>query len=170
MFAGTLLCDAAMREGRSITFFPTYGAEMRGGTAKCHIIISDEPIGAPIVYEPDMLIALNKESFGRYAASVKRGGAIFANTSLYEPFGKIAAEVLGVPANNIAERCGSVIVANIVMLGALVSKTGIVDGASVIGSIPEVLAGKKKEFCDINRKAFEAGAAYFTEERAPLKK
>jgi len=162
LLAGNVLCHAAMSEDRFSTFFPSYGAEMRGGTAKCHIIISDEPIGSPIVYTPDVLVALSKQSYDKYGPLVKKGGLILANSSLYEPEALDGVEVVGVPANALAEKSGSAVTANIVMLGSLVAKTGIVNNVSMTESLPEVLTAKKKKLWPINKEAFDSGFAYDT--------
>lgn len=143
MLAGTLLCNAGMHEDKSVTFFPAYGAEIRGGTANCQVIISDNSIGSPIVYAPDILISLNKPSFDKFHKKVKPGGLIIANSSLYKPTAQDGISLEEVPVNNLAEECGSLLVANIVMLGALVAKTKILELKSILNAIPEVLTEKK---------------------------
>lgn len=167
MLAGTLLCYAGMREGKYVTFFPSYGAEIRGGTANCQVIISKEPIGAPVVYNPDILIALNKPSFERFLPKVIEGGTILANTSLYSAKSNGMAAILEIPSNNIAEDCGSVLASNIVMLGALAAKSDLIDINSLINSIPDVLTEKKRKLWDLNKKAANKGFSYC---RALLKK
>lgn len=160
MLAGTLLCHAGMREGKFVTFFPSYGAEIRGGTANCQVIISDNPVGSPVVNNPDILISFNKLSYNKFSSRVKKGGSILANTSLYKPEEQDDIEILGVPANNLAEKCGSILALNMVMLGALVSKKRILKLKSILNSIPEILTEKKKKLWEINRKAAEAGFSY----------
>src|SRR3989339_2052550 len=85
MLAGTLICYAGMKENKFVTFFPSYGAEMRGGTANCQVIVSDEPIGAPIVYFPDILISFNKSSYDKFSPRIGEEGLVFVNSSLYKP-------------------------------------------------------------------------------------
>lgn len=163
MLAGTLLCYAGIKEGRFVTSFPSYGAEMRGGTANCQVIISDCHIGTPIVYNPDTLISFNKLSFDRFYSKVKNGGIIFVNSSLHTPPKKDDTPIFEIPANNLAEECGSVLTLNIVMLGAFISKTALLKLESIIDSIPEVLTEKKKHLWQLNKKAAEAGFNYAQE-------
>ncbi|MCX5715629.1 MAG: 2-oxoacid:acceptor oxidoreductase family protein [Candidatus Omnitrophica bacterium] len=160
MFAGTLLCHAAMKEGKFVTSFPSYGAEIRGGIANCQVIISDEPIGAPVVYSPGVLIALNEPSFEKFSSRVKKGGFILANTSLYKPAKLSGIKIFEIPANEIAEKSGSILSVNIVMLGSLIAKTKLLKLESVINSIPEVLTDKKKPLWEPNKKALKAGFSY----------
>ncbi|MFC2061764.1 2-oxoacid:acceptor oxidoreductase family protein [Elusimicrobiota bacterium] len=159
MLSGTLLCHAGMLENKFVTFFPSYGAEMRGGTANCQVIISDQTIGAPVVKNPDILVSFNKPSFSKFSSKVKSGGLILANSSLYQPEKISSIEIAEIPANDLAEQCGSVLVLNLVMLGALASKTGILKLESITQSVPEVLS-KKKNLWEINKKALEAGFDY----------
>jgi 2-oxoglutarate ferredoxin oxidoreductase subunit gamma len=157
MFAGTLLAHAAMNEGKFVTFFPSYGAEMRGGTANCQIIISSKPIGSPIVYNPDVLLSFNKPSFGKFSLKVKRGGAIFANTSLCEPADMDNVDILGIPANTMAEECGSILAMNLIILGAFIKKSGIIKLESLVDSINELLIGRKEKHRALNIRASEKG-------------
>lgn len=159
MLAGTLLCHAAMKEGKFVTSLASYGAEIRGGIANCQVIISDEPIGAPVVYNPDILISLNMPSYEKFSSRVKNGGLILANTSLYKP-GKIrGVRIIELPANEIAEKCGSALSVNMVTLGALAARAKVLKLESLVDSIPEVLTDKKKPFWEPNKKALRAGFA-----------
>lgn len=155
-FAGLLLCNAAMKEGKPATFFPSYGAEIRGGVVNCQIIISDNAIGAPIVYNPDVLISLNEQSYRKFSGLVKKGGIILANTSLYKPEKPEAVSVFEVAANQLAEKCGSSLFVNMAMLGALISARKIVSPQSITDSIKEAFA-RKKDLCQPNIRAFETG-------------
>ena len=161
LFTGALLAHAAMSEGKQVTLFPSYGAEIRGGVAKSQIIISDDPIGAPAVYHPDILLSLNKLSYEKFSPLVKNGGSIFVNTSIFQPVKREDVEFFEVPANALAEKSGSVLAANIVMLGALIAKKGILKGKSVEDAIPEMLKAKKG-FWDVNKKAFREGLKTFS--------
>ena len=160
LFAGTLLCQAAIMEGKFVTFFPSYGAEIRGGTANCQVIMSDAPIGTPAVNNPDILISLNESSYKKFASRVKEKGIIFANTSLYTPQKRDGIEILGIPANNLAEECGTRRFANMVMLGALISKKRILKLDTLIASIPKVLTEKRKDLWEANKRAVFAGYVY----------
>ena len=158
MLAGTLLSYAGMAEGRNVTFFPSYGAEMRGGTANCQVIISSETIGSPVTERPDVFICLNAPSWDRFSGRMAAGGLIAANSSLVEPDGKeAAAETVFIPANNIAEECGSVLAANIVLLGAAARLSGAVSIDSLKKSIPDLMSGRKKDLAEINIRAADAG-------------
>lgn len=160
MFSGTLLCHAAIKEGKYVTFFPSYGAEIRGGTANCQVIISEKTIGAPVIKEPDVLISLNEQSYRKFSPKVKKGGVILANTSLYKVKKTNNAEILEIPATEIAEKCGSSLCANMVMLGALIARKRLLKLDSIIDSITEILTGKSKALIEANKKAIKAGFAY----------
>ncbi|MFC1546701.1 2-oxoacid:acceptor oxidoreductase family protein [bacterium] len=157
MFAGRLLAESALRDGKYVTLFPSYGAEMRGGTANCRVIISDDVIGSPAVYEPDFLLALNKPSFVKFSKIVKQKGIIFFNSNFLSHEKEQDNDIILVHANKLAEQCGSVLAANSVMLGAFVKKTNIVKHESILESISEVLSERKKHLVDINREAFILG-------------
>ncbi len=160
MLAGTLLCHAGMREDKFVTFFPSYGAEMRGGTANCQVIISDNPIGSPVVNNPEILLSFNKPSYDKFSLKVKKEGIILVNADLFKPQKKTAVEILEIPANKLAEKCGSILALNVVMLGALISKKRIIELKSIIASIPEIFHGKKKHLRELNKNAVEAGFRY----------
>jgi 2-oxoglutarate ferredoxin oxidoreductase subunit gamma len=157
MFLGNLLAQAGMIENKNVTFYPSYGAEIRGGTANCQVIISDDLIGAPIVSNLNILVALNEPSYKKFSPRVVKSGMIFANTSLFKPEEKQNIELVKIDANKVAEQCGSILSANMVMLGVLVSQTGILNKNSIIKSIDYMLSAKKKSMLDINVKAFNEG-------------
>lgn len=157
MLAGMMLCSAAVRENKNTTFFPSYGAEMRGGTANCQVIISDEQIGSPIVYDPDVLIALNDHAFDRFATKVKKDGMVLANISLFNPRDIDGVNIVKVNGNELAEECGSAVLLNMIMLGVVTRITSLVDIKSLEDSIPELLTEKKKNFWPMNIKALDKG-------------
>jgi 2-oxoglutarate ferredoxin oxidoreductase subunit gamma len=157
MFFGNLLAYAGMIENKNVTFYPSYGAEIRGGTANCQVIISDDAIGAPIVSHLDILVALNQPSYKKFSSRVVKKGIIFANTSLFKPEKKEDVEIVSIDANKIAENCGSILTANMVMLGVLISRTGMLNKNSIIKGIDYMLSDKKKSMLDVNVKAFNAG-------------
>lgn len=124
LFLGRLLVSAGMLEGRKVTWFPSYGAEIRGGTANCTVIISDEMIGAPVVMTPDMLIIMNKASLDRFLPGLRKKGLLFYDSSLIT--GKISRKditPIAVPATRIAGAMGNPKSANMLMLGAFIAKT-----------------------------------------------
>jgi 2-oxoglutarate ferredoxin oxidoreductase subunit gamma len=161
LMLGKLLAAAGMIEGKRVTWLPAYGPEMRGGTANCHVIISDEEIGAPIVSEATGLIAMNLPSLDRFEPSVLPGGWLLLNSSLI-PRAPIRGDLrsLPIPVNEIAQRQGSQRVANVVMLGACLAICHPVEKASVVAAIEEVLGQSKKHLLSINLNALEAGLAF----------
>lgn len=119
LFAGQLLAYSALDSGLHVTWIPSYGPEMRGGTAHCTVVVSDEPIGSPLVRHPRAAVALNLPSFEKYEPVIKPGGLLVYNVSLapVQP-SRSDIQYLAVPANDIAERLGNVRMANVVLLGA----------------------------------------------------
>jgi len=161
MFAGTLLAHAAMDEGLNVTYFPSYGAEMRGGTANCTVIISDENIGSPVVTNPSTLLAMNEDSLERFASKVKKGGLIIVNSSLSKK--EIAmdkVEVLKIPATELAEKLGDGRVANMVILGAYINRRKAVSLERTTESLRKVLGEERKELLKLNREALRKGEEY----------
>lgn len=120
-----------MIEGKQVTWFPSYGAEMRGGTANCTVIVSDEMIGSPVVYTPDLLIAMNRASIERFEAQLKKRGLLIYDSSLVKGFNfRKNIYPVGVPATRIAGALGNTRAANMVMLGALIAKTALLKKTS----------------------------------------
>ena len=161
MFAGTLLAHVAMEEGLNVTYFPSYGAEMRGGTSNCKVIISDENIGSPIVTNPSTLLAMNESSLERFTPKVKRGGLIIVNSSLLKKEIETAdVEILKIPATELAEKLGDSRVANMVLLGAYVNRRKIVSLERTMDSLSKVLGEGKKNLLKLNREALRKGEKY----------
>ncbi len=158
---GLTLAQAAMLEGKNVTYLPSYGAEVRGGTANCTVAISDEDIASPVASSPEFIVVMNQPSLVRFQNQIQSGGLLFINSSLIEaetPRGDI--EVVSVPANNIAEDLGSPRSANMVMLGAFTKKSNLVSVSSVIKALKTTLKNKQKLF-DINSKALTIGYELF---------
>ena len=161
MFAGTLLAHAAMEEGLNVTYFPSYGAEMRGGTANCRVIISDENIGSPIVTNPSTLLAMNESSLQKFTPKVKKGGLIIVNSSLSKKELKTGGvEILKIPATELAEKLGDSRVANMVILGAYVNRRKIVSLERTMNSLSKVLGEGKKNLLKLNTDALRKGEEY----------
>ncbi len=159
LLLGQLLAQSAMLSNYCSTWLPSYGPEMRGGTANCHVIISDKHIGSPMVAETDVLIAMNLPSLDKFEHDVRKDGVIFVNSSLIER--KVArndVEVVAVPATEIADELDEPKVANVVMLGAYIGYTGLLSAESVLAAASRVV--KRKEFMDINKKALTRGMHY----------
>jgi len=158
MFAGTLLAHAAMEEGLNVTYFPSYGAEMRGGTANCTVIISDESIGSPVVTNPSSLLAMNENSVERFASKVKKNGLIIVNSSLLKKEVAIdGVEVVRVKATELAEELGDGRVANMVILGAYIKRRKVVSLARTIESLEKVLGKGRENLLSLNREALKKG-------------
>jgi 2-oxoglutarate ferredoxin oxidoreductase subunit gamma len=155
---GTLLSYTAMVEGKHTTFFPSYGAEMRGGTANCSVIVSDDEIASPVVNQPDCVVAMNIASLDKFESRVKAGGVIFVNSSLVDR--KVSREDVGeirIPASEMAEELGSTRAANMVMLGGVIKKTGAVSLDSATESLTRVLSERAMALLDVNKKALRKG-------------
>jgi 2-oxoglutarate ferredoxin oxidoreductase subunit gamma len=155
---GTLLTYTAMIEGKHTTFFPSYGAEMRGGTANCSVVVSDKPIASPIVNQPDCVVAMNIASLNKFESRVRPGGIVFVNSSLIDR--KVERDdvtEIRVPANEIAEGLGNAKAANMVMLGGIAKKTGVVDLESLSGCLEKVLSKRAMPLLDLNKQALKKG-------------
>ena len=159
LLAGNLLAQAGMESGLEVTFIPVYGAEMRGGTANCTVIISDEEIGSPVVVDADCVVAMNRPSLDKYENNVAPGGKLFINSSLIDQKAKRTdIEVYYIPCNEIADQLGNSRVANIVMLGAYLKKTGVVKPETLIKCLEEKLGKKKAHLIPMNEEALKKGA------------
>lgn len=158
MVMGQLLTYAGMLEKKNVSWIPSYGPEMRGGTANCSIIISDEPIGAPIVTESTAVVAMNLPSMEKFVPTLKQGGVLLLNSSLIEQDAQRSdITTYKIPANDIANELGNAKVANMVVLGALVAATGAVSAESVLQAFGKMFA-KRPELLEINRVALLTGA------------
>jgi 2-oxoglutarate ferredoxin oxidoreductase subunit gamma len=159
LLAGKLLCLAAMAEGKHVSHIPSYGAEMRGGTANCSVVVSDEEIASPLVPNPGVLIALNTPSLVKFGPLVRTGGLLIWNSSLCEPPGQRAGiEYLAVPANELAEAVGSYKAANMVALGALLARRPALTGlAAVEAALDQAVSVRHRDLNEVNRKALKKG-------------
>ena len=160
MLIGNLLAYAGMEHGLNVTYIPVYGPEMRGGTANCTVVVSDEDIGSPIIRSPMSLIIMNRPSLDKFQPSLKDGGVQVINSSLVD---KDLAEPdrvrsVFVPANDIADQLGNTRMANMVALGAYVKATGVVDLAVVKESLTNVIAAHYSHLIPKNAEALQAGA------------
>ncbi len=161
MSMGQLLAYAGMLEGKEVSWLPSYGPEMRGGTANCSVIVSDEPVASPIVTDATAVIIMNKPSLGKFQDTVIPGGAIFINSSLVDDkCSREDIDIYYIPANDVADEIGNNKVANMVMLGAYIKKTGIVSTDSVIESLKKVLGPSKAHLIPVNEEALKRGAEF----------
>jgi 2-oxoglutarate ferredoxin oxidoreductase subunit gamma len=154
---GLNLAQAALLEGKNVTYLPSYGAEVRGGTANCTVAVSDEEIASPVASAPDFIVAMNQPSMVRFQNQIQSGGVLLINSSLIETeISRGDVDIVKVPANRIAEQLGSPRSANMVMLGAFTKKSNIVSISSVIEGLKSALK-KKQKLIAVNTEALMAG-------------
>jgi 2-oxoglutarate ferredoxin oxidoreductase subunit gamma len=157
MLAGQILAYAAMQAGKFVLWMPSYGPEMRGGTANCAVVIGDSPIASPVVPSPDSSVVMNNPSLERFGAVTKAGGLLVINTSLVNlPFERPDLRIVRVAANDLAMECGNGKAANMVALGAYLAASGILELAPVAEALKEKI-GHRKDLLEVNLKALEAG-------------
>ncbi|MCP4482355.1 MAG: 2-oxoacid:ferredoxin oxidoreductase subunit gamma [bacterium] len=155
MQAGNILIKAAILEDKVTTFFPSYGAEMRGGAANCKVIISDEFIGSPIVYKPDYVLCFSRLAFEKFRKSLKPDGLMFLNSDLVKIENNI--DVLVLEANTLSEKFGSKIMANMAMLGLFIARVKLLKQASMEEAIKESFKHKGEKIVNLNIEVFRAG-------------
>jgi 2-oxoglutarate ferredoxin oxidoreductase subunit gamma len=161
LMMGYVLAVAAMKDGKHVTYFPSYGAEVRGGTANCTVVVSDEEIFSPVASSPDYAVIMNKPSLAKYEGNLREGGTIILNSSLIDTHpSREDVEVVEVPANEMAKELGSDRTINMIMLGAFVSKTGITSLDSIMNGLAEIVKGKKPAVMELNRKGLDKGAEH----------
>ncbi len=159
LLLGRVLAEAGMRQGYQVSWLPSYGPEMRGGTANCHVNLSAEPIGSPLISHPSVLIAMNQPSLVKFEPEVASGGLIIYDSSLIEKGPTRAdVEVIALPATAMADAIGSAKAANMVALGALIGRTGLLDTTGLM-KVVEALT-KNQPLLDSNLKAIEAGKQF----------
>lgn len=160
---GLILAHAAMRSGRQVAWIPSYGPEMRGGTANCSVTVSDREIGSPIVTAPTDLVALNGPSLERFAPDVVSGGRIYYNASLIDtPRERSGVTYIGVHASEIADRLGEPRVANVVLAGAMLAGGLALSRESILAALPDVLESASPEALAKNERALEMGSGLET--------
>jgi 2-oxoglutarate ferredoxin oxidoreductase subunit gamma len=160
LFAGQLLAYAAMDEGHHVTWIPSYGPEMRGGTAHCTVIISDDEIGSPLVRHPAAVIAMNLPSLDKYEPLVAPGGVLVVNSSLVTRHpARTDIRVVEVPANAMADELGSNKLMNLVLTGALLAATGALPLEAVERALAAHLPERHRSLLEANYQALRRGAA-----------
>ena len=158
---GLGLAQAAMIEGKNVTYLPSYGVEVRGGTANCTVAVSDEEIASPVASAPEFVVAMNQPSLARFQNQVQSGGVLFFNSSLIKAeVSRGDIELVGVLAGRIAEELGSPRSANMVMLGAFTKKSNLVSIDTLIEGLKSTLKNKTKLIA-VNKKALIAGYELF---------
>jgi len=152
---GQIVASAAILEDKFTTFFPSYGPEMRGGTANCTVVVSDKEVSCPVIFESDCVVAMNLPSMLKLEPTLKPGGVLLLNKSIIHQEPKRSdVNVYNVPANDLAHELGHPVVANMIMLGAFARITNIVSSEAVETVIRNRFGEKKAELVDVNLKAF----------------
>jgi len=162
LLMGNLLAYASMEEKKNVTYMPVYGVEMRGGTANCTVVVSDREIGSPIIHHPVSAVAMNLPSLVKFGPRVKKGGLLVVNTSLIPEneirFGGV--ECLRVPSRELALEAGNERLANMVILGALVEKSGVLGLKSLKKALYPALDVRYHRMIPANQDAMDRGAAF----------
>ncbi|MCD6396421.1 MAG: 2-oxoacid:acceptor oxidoreductase family protein [Spirochaetaceae bacterium] len=165
ILAGKLLAYTGMIEGKYVSHIPSYGAEMRGGTANCSVIISDREISSPLISKPTTIIVMNPPSLFKFEENVLSNGKVFVNSSLIDDKVKRDdVDIYYVPANDIAEKAGSGRASNMVMVGAFIGVTEIVEKENVKNSLSNVISKRNLKFNEINFKAIDMGYDFVKKE------
>ena len=158
LFAGKFIAYNGLLEGRQLSWLPSYGPEMRGGTANCSVILSDEPVGSPIVSNPDVLIAMNLPSLDKYEDAVVPGGMIFVDSTLIErKVKRDDIKVFYVPSTRLANEIGLPTLANMIMVGKFIKESGAVSKDNVEAALKKVVSARHADLFDANFKAIDTG-------------
>ena len=159
LFAGKFLAYKGLTDDKNVSWLPSYGPEMRGGTASCNVIISDEPVGSPIVSKPDILIAMNLPSLDRYEDSVAKGGCIFVDSSLIDrKVKRDDVKTYYIPATKLASDNSMPTLANMIIMGKLLKETGDFSDDMALKALNKVISAKHADMLDINIKALKIGS------------
>jgi 2-oxoglutarate ferredoxin oxidoreductase subunit gamma len=161
LFAGQLLAYAGMDEGKNVTWIPSYGPEMRGGTANCMVVISDDEIGSPVVRHPKALVAMNRPSLDKYEQTVGPGGVIVVNSSIVDrPVQRSDVQAVYVPGNEIAERMGDRRMTNMVLMGCLLANLPVLPVEALVKALQEHLPARHQRLVASNIEAIRQGAEF----------
>ncbi len=161
LFSGKFLAYKGLMEDKNVSWLPSYGPEMRGGTASCSVIISDMPVGSPIVSKPDVLVAMNLPSLDKYEDTVVPGGTIFVESSLIErKVKRTDVNVVYIPATKLASENKIDTLANMIMTGKLLETLGMYDENSIRATLGKVVSAKRADMLEVNVGALELGKNY----------
>jgi 2-oxoglutarate ferredoxin oxidoreductase subunit gamma len=161
---GMTVANAAMLEDKYVTYLPSYGVEVRGGTANCTVVVSDEEVASPVASDPEFVVAMNLPSFLRFQSVLPAGGLICVNSSLVNNVSaRSDIEVLAVPTSELAEKLGTVKVANMIMLGAFIRASSIVSYEFLVSHLAQILGEGKAKLIKMNQEALEIGYNYVKE-------
>jgi 2-oxoglutarate ferredoxin oxidoreductase subunit gamma len=155
---GYTLATAAMLEGKHVTYFPSYGVEVRGGTANCTVAVGDEEIASPVASDPEFIVAMNQPSFARFQSILQSGGLILVNSSIVDiSSARGDIEIVSVPTSELAEKIGTIKVANMIMLGAFIKASAIISYDFMIKNLAAILGEGKAKLIKLNKEALELG-------------
>ncbi len=161
LFAGKFIAYKGLLEQKEVSWLPSYGPEMRGGTANCSIILSDDPVGSPIVSTPDVLIAMNLPSLDKYEEATVKGGKIFVDSTLIgRKVERSDVEAFYIPATKMAADAGIPTLANMIMMGKMIKETGLVNYDDITEALKKVVSAKRANLMELNIKALEMGYNY----------
>lgn len=161
LFAGKFLANMGMLEGRHLSWLPSYGPEMRGGTANCSVVLSDDPIGSPIVNKPDVLVAMNLPSLDKYEDTVATGGSVFVDSSLIErKVRRSDVRVFYVPATKMAQEENVPGLANMIIVGKMMKECDFLPYEGIENAVRTVVSAKHANLFDVNMKAIGLGYDY----------
>ncbi|MCR5150631.1 MAG: 2-oxoacid:acceptor oxidoreductase family protein [Clostridiales bacterium] len=161
LFAGKFLAYKALIEGKQLSWLPSYGPEMRGGTANCSVIISDDPVGSPIVSKPDILMAMNLPSLDKYEDAVVPGGTVFVDSTLIErKVKRTDINVVYIPSTKLAKDLNAPTLANMVMVGKLFKECKEIGMDNVEQALHKVISARKANLFDVNLSAIQCGFNY----------
>lgn len=161
LFSGKFLAYKGLTEDKNVSWLPSYGPEMRGGTASCSVIVSDGAIGSPIIDKPDVLIAMNLPSLDKFESTVKEGGTIILDSSLIDrKVERKDVSVVYLPATRLASENGMPTLANMITVGKLLQVLGEYDEKVIDEALKKVISAKRADMLDINKKAMQIGAEF----------
>ena len=161
LFAGKFVAYKGLIDNKNVSWLPSYGPEMRGGTASCSVIVSDINVGSPIVNKPDVLVAMNLPSLDKFEDTVASGGTIILDSTLIErKVNRDDVKVVYIPATKLANDNGVPTLANMIIVGKILKELGEENDASIEGALAKVISAKHADMLDFNRKAIKLGAEF----------
>ncbi len=159
LFAGKFLAYKGLMDDKQVSWLPSYGPEMRGGTCNCSVVVSDTPIGTPIIQKPDVLMAMNLPSLDKFEDAVKPGGKIFVDSSLIErKVNRTDVEVYYVPATKLAGEAGIPTLANMILTGKVIDTVPELAGGDIDATLAKIVSARHADLLDVNRRALQMGA------------
>ena len=161
LFAGKFVAYKGLMDGKNVSWLPSYGPEMRGGTASCGVIVGDETVGSPIVSTPDILVAMNLPSLDKYESTVAPGGIIFVDSTLVSrPVNRTDVTVYAIPATQMASDNGTPTLANMILVGKILKVLNDFEDDSVRAALGKVVSAKRADMLEVNLNAMKLGADY----------